>query len=301
MELPQPIFWTHHRNIELIGASLAHIKKGLLCAEAGYGKSRVGDDPAYSYRRSTSHRPFDLWGDWTSLISRWMPTDSIHPYSHWLLDALPRLALLDEFPPGVKILVPPHQLPYQVSSLQMLGLWDRCRLTSETRLRVGNYYFSSPTAMIMVYNPYAVRWLRKTFLPLVNASSPTPKRFFLRRFGPARNITNESKVLDFFRERGWEIIDPGALSFPDQIRLFANAEAICGIHGSAFANVIWCPPGCRILEIFCWGYWCGGVEWISQCLSSVEYRYLVFPSDNRFNAIVDLKKLKEAVQSMGWG
>jgi Glycosyltransferase 61 len=111
----------------------------------------------------------------------------------------------------------------------MLGLLDRCRWTKEKHLRLENYYFSSPTTMIDCYNPYAVNWLRKTFLPPVNVVRPTPKRFFIRRFGNNRNMTNESKVLDLFRELGWEIIDAGEWSFPDQIWLFSNAEAICGI------------------------------------------------------------------------
>jgi len=300
-EQPWPIFWTHHRDIELVGSSLAHIKKGRVCAEAGYGKSRITDDPAYDYRRGDSDRPIDLQGNWTSIVSRWVSTARIQAYSHWLLDALPRLALLGEFPPDVKILLPPHRLPYQVKSLQMLGLLDRCRWTEEKHVRLENYYFSSPTSMILCYSPYSLGWLRKTFLPLVNGTGPTPKRFFIRRFGDRRNMVNEDEVLDLFRERGWEIIDPGAGSFPDQIRLFANAEAICGIHGSGVANIVWCKSGCRILEIHCSEYVTGCHEWIPQCLSSVEYHYLIFPTDNRLNAIVDLRKLKETLQALELG
>lgn len=298
MEQPWPIFWTHHQDIALIGPSLAHIKGDLVCAEATYGKTRLADDPAYYYRRRSSDRPTYLEGNWTSLVSRWIPTNQTWAYGHWLQDALPRLALLEEFPSDVKILVTPHQLPYQVSSLKMLGLLDRCRFTKEEHLRVENYYFSSPTSMIACYNPYAVRWIRKAFLPLVDRTVPTPKRFFIRRFGQLRNMTNESAVLDFFRGLGWEIIDPGVLSFPDQIRLFSNAEAICGIHGSGFANIVWCKPGCKILEIFGSAYMCGVNEWMSGCLSSVEHRHLIFPSDNMLNAIVDLKKLKETLQAL---
>lgn len=297
LQQPWPIFWTQHRNVDLVGPSLAHTRSDLMCAEAVYGKKRAPDDRSYNYRRRKSDGVVELSGNWTSLVSRWKPTDRAYAYGHWLQDALPRLALLDEFPSDVQILVLRHRLPYQIDSLKMLGLFDRCRWTSEPHLRVENYYFSAPTSMIACYNPYAVRWIRQAFLPRVEGGGPTPKRIFLRRFGPARNMVREDDVLDMFREFGWDIIDPGAWSFPEQVRLFSQAEAVSGIHGSGFANVVWRQPGCRILEIFAADYMCGSNEWISHCLPSVEYRSLIFPAGNRLNVVVDLQKLRKTLET----
>lgn len=298
VQQPWPIFWTYHHEIELIGPSLAHVKDDRVCLEAVYGKYSMPDDPAYNFRRSGSDRVVDLEGNWTSGVSRWMSTTKTQAYAHWVLDVLPRLALLNEFPSDVKIILPPHRLSYQEAGMQMLGLLDRCRWTSESRLRVENYYFSAPTAMIDCYNPYAVHWLRKTFSPLVSDVKPTPKRFFIRRLGFLRNMTNEADVLNLFRELGWEIVELNEWTFQDQIRLFANAEFICGIHGAGFTNVVWCQPGCRILEIFCSDYMGAGAEWIAQTLTSVEHHHLIFPTDNRLNAIVDLPQLKAKLQTL---
>jgi hypothetical protein len=49
----------------------------------------VTDDPAYKYRVGNADRPVNLQGNWTSLVSRWMSTDEVQPYAHWVLDALP--------------------------------------------------------------------------------------------------------------------------------------------------------------------------------------------------------------------
>ena len=298
---PWPIFWIRHPQAELISPSLAHISAdGLISQEAVYCRSlkdpRLRDAPAYNYFRGPRARAPFLEGNWTSIISRWMRTDVIQPYGHWLKDSLPRLALLPEFPPDTRILVPAAKQSFQVEALSLLGVLDRCRWTSEEHLVVENYYFSSPPSMIASYSPYVVDWLRRTFLPRVKPpESPLPKRLYLRRRGIVRNVVDEPRILDFFQGLGWTIIDPSTLSFSEQVQLFSQAEAIAGPHGSAFSNLIWSTAKCKVLEIFSDSYLCGNAEWISGCLPQTQHRFLIFPKDHRLNAIVDLEALKKAM------
>jgi capsular polysaccharide biosynthesis protein len=294
---PWPIFWTQHHEVELVGTSLAHINdKDQLCAEAVYGRLHALDGPAYNSFRRSRRSAVRMKGNWTSLVSRWMSTDRTWPYGHWLKDALPRLAVLKELPPDTRIILPPTKLPYMVESLGLMGLLDRCRWTSETHLLVENYYFSSPPSMIACYSPYTVEFLRATFLPLVKPDGkPTPKRFYLKRNGDVRNVANEAEVLEFFRRLGWEIVDAATMSFSDQIRLFAGAEAISGPSGSGVSNLIWCNPGCKVLEIFGDAHMCAVAEWVSHCLPPMQYRYLIFPADHKLSAIVDMDRLKKAM------
>jgi hypothetical protein len=295
-EQPWPIFWTRHRNVRLVGPSLGHVnERKQLCVEAAYGPKRVRSDPAY--RCLALRPPLRLPGPWTSLVSRWMPTDRPQAYAHWLLEALPRLALLKEFPPDTQILVPPHKFRYQVESLDLLGILQRCRWTAETHLQVEDYYFSSPPSMIVCYSPYAVDFLRSTYLPFTCPRSGTPSRFFVRRTSYGRNLVNEQEVLDFFERAGWSIVDPARLGFAEQVGLFAGAEAVCGIHGSGLANVVWCPAGCKVIELFAESYLAGDQEWICQCIQA-EYRFLLFASDHRLNARVDLARLREVLRSL---
>jgi capsular polysaccharide biosynthesis protein len=298
---PWPVFWIRHREVELIGPSLAHLNdKGFISQEATYCRSlnglRIQDAPAYHYFRGPRARAPRLEGNWTSIISRWMRTDMTQPYGHWIKDVLPRLAVLPELPPDTRILIPAAKQPFQAESLEMLGLLDRCRPTSERHLVIENYYFSSPPSMIACYSPYVVDWLRKTFLPRMEPPDPSlPKRIYLRRRGNIRNVVDEPRLLDFFQGLGWAIVDPIDLSFPDQMRLFSQAEAICGPHGSAFSNLIWSTAKCKVLEIFCDAYICANAEWISGCLPQTQHRYLIFPKDHRLNAIVDLDVVKKAL------
>lgn len=45
------------------------------------------------------------------------------------------------------------------------------------------------------------------------------------------------------------LFDSGALSVAEQVSLYARADAVIGVHGAGFANVLWAPEGCDVVEI----------------------------------------------------
>jgi capsular polysaccharide biosynthesis protein len=186
----------------------------------------------------------ELRGDWTSIVSRFVPAgkhiDHSPNYTHWLLEALPRLALLPEFPATTQIIVPPRLHKNQAEALRLMGIFERCRPTTEEHLRVENYYFSPQTTMLQGYSPYGVDFLRRTFLPKRDTSYNGPKKFYIQRLGLTREPLNRVEIERFFAEHGWQPIDIMQLSFAQQIQLFAEAESITGMFGSAFTNSVFC-------------------------------------------------------------
>jgi len=238
-----------------------------------------------------------LSGPWTSIVSKWCPANEPQTFAHFLLDSLPRLALLKHFPPETRIIVPGTKPRFYQDAMAMLGLTERCRWTHETDLLVEDYYFSSPVSMIVCHSPYTVEYLRSTFLPLVKTGG-LPERFFIRRTSYGRNMVNEEETLQFFRDLNFEIVDLATMSFADQIRLFAGAKAIAAIHGSATANAVFCSPQAKLLELFADKHPAGDQEWIAQCVP-FHYDFLVFPSDHKIDAYVDLPQVKSRLQAMG--
>ena len=57
------------------------------------------------------------------------------------------------------------------------------------------------------------------------------------------------KRLKIFKEKGFSILTLSDLSFIDQTKLFYNASEIVGLHGAGFANLVFCKPGTKILEL----------------------------------------------------
>jgi capsular polysaccharide biosynthesis protein len=292
---PWPIFWSHHKEARLAGPSLALLnERKEIALESVYKRPLSPYEQSYRYLKLPKAVRLD--GNWTSVVSVWAPTTGAAPFSHWILDVLPRLALLKEFPPDTRIIVPSVLAGYQKESLALMGLLDRTRCTPETHLIVDSYYFSSPTTMISCYNPYGVKFLRDTFLPKADPNYTGPKRFIIQRKGKSRGIKNEDEVNRFFQERGWAIVDTEKLSFAQEVKLFSEAEAIAGVLGSGFTNAVWCKPGCAIITFIADAWLDGWVEWIAD-VCKLHYQYEVFPSDHAMMAQVDLKRVQALLRN----
>jgi hypothetical protein len=307
-EQPWPIFWSEHAGARLVTESLALLAGGKrICLESVYGHPRLRDDPACRF----FHLPpaQKLAGNWTSIVSRWVPTEgkymgmSMPNYTHWILDALPRLALLSELPADTKIIVPADLHRNQKESLALLGLWDRCRPTTERHLEIERYFFSSPTTMLQGYNPYGIDFLRRGFLSKHDKSFSGPKRFFVRRVGLSREPLNAAELEKFFEDRGWTPIDAVKLSFAQQVQLFHEAESIAGMFGSAFTNCVFCKPGCEVIPIMPTQFGLDGfLEWIGQ-VAGFNFRPIIIENDytHRFSVDLDLieKHLGSNCQACG--
>jgi capsular polysaccharide biosynthesis protein len=295
-EQPWPILWSRHKEARLIGSTLALVdEQKRMAVESAY-RHYYPDNPGYY--QLLLPRSVRLPGCWTSLVSRWNPNTGVAPFSHWIMDALPRLALLKKFPADTGILVPSALAGYQKESLKLLGLLDRVRYSPEQHLIVEDYYFSSPTTMIACYNPYGVNWLRSAFLPLADKTYHGPKRFIIQRKGKTRGIKNEPEVNDFFRGLGWEIIDTEKLTFAQEIQLFAHAEAFAGVLGSGFTNAIWSSPGCQVITFVADSWMDGWVEWICE-VNKLGYHWETFPADHETMVTVSLDAIRKLLREAG--
>ncbi len=275
LEQPWPIFWSEHADARLISESLALLLPDkVLCVESAYNDKRWRSDPASRFLRLPP--PTRLRGNWTSIVSKWVPNRGFPVYGHWLHDALPRLALLPEFPPDTQIIVPPDLKPYHKESLQLLGLWDRCRPSPEAHLEVERYFFSSPVCLIDCYNPYAVHFTRKALLPKADRNYSGPKKFFMQRTSKKRSIQNPEEVAAFFRSKGWEVVRDVDLTFAQTIKLFSEADAICSQQGSNMSNVLFCRPGCVVMHLVPDVNVDGWIDWIAE-VCELNYHFSIVP------------------------
>ena len=60
---------------------------------------------------------------------------------------------------------------------------------------------------------------------------------------------NENEVKKYLSDKGFEMIKLTELYFKDQALTFNNADVIVGLHGAGFANVAFCKPNTKIIEI----------------------------------------------------
>lgn len=282
---PWPIFWTRHDRARLIGeAALLLDDHKRACAEAMYYTHQhgIGD-----YHTLWLPPPIPLAGHWTSPLTRgWSGS-----FYHWFMDCLPRLAVLDRLPPDTKILVPDQLHHFHRDPLRWLGLEERAVPLPGRHLVAEHFYFSTPTVMTGCANPYGVQFLRERFLPQAEPPPEPMQKIYIQRRGKTRGLANETELLAFLEPRGWRVVDLESLTLAQQIGLFAQARAVCGLHGAGFTNLLWCRPGCVAIELLADNFLNGCYEALCSCVN-VEHRYLVQPADEQSQINLDLNQLK---------
>jgi hypothetical protein len=63
------------------------------------------------------------------------------------------------------------------------------------------------------------------------------------------NVTNRHQMLELLNRYNYKIINVSDLSLEEQIKTFANAVNVCGVHGSGFGNSILQRRNTNIIEI----------------------------------------------------
>ena len=189
-------------------------------------------------------------------------------YWHWLFDVLPKFFILKNsisFNSNNFFLFPSLEKKFQNQTLDIIGINQNKRLSSKI------YRHIEADEIITVSHPYnflndpdkdslnipiwIFKFLKTTFLKNslnnFNLKKIFPKKIFIsRKDGTSlRYIINEKEVKVFLTAKGYEEVILSNYDFKDQVFLFNNAEIIVGLHGAGFANIIFCKPKMKIIEL----------------------------------------------------
>lgn len=177
-------------------------------------------------------------------------------YGHVLFETLcSAYALLPQLQSGrLRLLLPPSDKSWAVPMLRAIGV------PSEAMFQIGfpNITFdhlivSSSCSGRQTFAPQPLMRDMIDELKRRHPAGGTGRRLYLTRAGAvtstARRLENEDEVESLLRRYDFETLEPGTLSFAEQIRLFSEAECVVGLHGSALANTAFMPPGAAVVDI----------------------------------------------------
>lgn len=74
--------------------------------------------------------------------------------------------------------------------------------------------------------------------------------YITRRDATKRRVANEEELIGELVQKGFTVVCPGELPWPEQIAAFASADWIIGPHGAAFSNILFSRAGSRLVELF---------------------------------------------------
>jgi hypothetical protein len=61
------------------------------------------------------------------------------------------------------------------------------------------------------------------------------------------SMQDEEMIEDFFKNKGYQIINPELLTFKEQLELFYTADVVAGLSGAAFINTIFCKNNAKVI------------------------------------------------------
>ena len=189
-------------------------------------------------------------------------------YAHWIRDHLARFWSLREARVDLSdavLLIPFEGRQYQQATLALLS---RTFGFPESRVMAVSHGTHVEAAEMIVpslanpdlnmnvhgHAPEQLAFIRNLVLgadPGMPGPSHGPwRRIFISRAKARRGSAMEARIAVDLEGLGFASICLEDYSLVEQARIFHDAEVVAGLHGSGFANVLFCEPGTKVIELF---------------------------------------------------
>lgn len=182
---------------------------------------------------------------------------NLQNYYHWLVEGLLGLEVLHQAlgpHSGRKIVLP--------KSREIAAVFDHRATVAATGfgeyevLEAGENFIKVREAIWMesdhIHNipaPYVKSFQQRVAGLYTSFRSVRKKRLLVARRGPARKIHNLEQIQALLSRYDFETVYLEGMSFRDQILLFLNAEFVISPHGAGLANLLFCEPGTKVIEL----------------------------------------------------
>ncbi|MFC0213916.1 DUF563 domain-containing protein [Paenibacillus chartarius] len=234
-------------------------------------------------------------------------------YWHWLYDVLTRIHLLrvagihvDKYAVNLS-----SSRPFQLATLYMLGIQPEQIILAHPQFHLRAEKLAVASAQEnQNYPQWTIDWLREELLYKqnlhTNIGAGNERIYISRGNQPRRRIENEQEIMDLLSAYGFRICALEDIPVEQQIQLFHSAQVIVAPHGAGLANLTFCRPQTRVLELFGENFK-PNLYWKLSNMGGLDYYHLICrsvgPSDTGYvgdeNIYVDRNHLEQSLQFMG--
>jgi len=179
---------------------------------------------------------------------------STNNYFHFLMDALAQVHWRSRWPHGAnaRMIISGYTteaakaLPFMAQGLAAAGINESALYPYDgTMMFCRHVVFPARDTGA---NPVKVAELRRRF-GLEGRARGRDRLLIVRTNAPRRRLTNNDALAAMLKGHGFRTIDPGGLSFAEQVETFAQAEIVVGPHGAALTNTAFMSPGGAVVEL----------------------------------------------------
>jgi hypothetical protein len=118
--------------------------------------------------------------------------------------------------------------------------------------------------------------LKKLFQERLIPNETSNKRIYISRAG-RRKVNNEPALIAVLQKYDFTIIEDKQRTIAEQAEIYYNASILIGPHGASFANIIWCKPGTRLIELFPVNYMPEYFRYLAHILDLNYSAYCFYP------------------------
>ncbi|GBF81183.1 glycosyltransferase family 61 protein [Aphanothece sacrum] len=241
-----------------------------------------------------------LSGTYISLLSYW--SHSLN-FAHWLMDCLPKLALIESLDSiakkDLKFIIPDGSPHYIVDSLKLLSIQEEQTIQiQEESITVENLILCR--AAEKAGRPQKMHFLairNKLLSSFIDEESVrlASTRIYVSRSQSSRKIVNEEEVLQILIKYNFQVIHCEKMSLAEQIRIFSEAEIVLGPHGAGIYNQFFCNSGTSIIEIYNKEYWHHSSRIISSFMGHKHWHIFGENVSSDWQTWVDPLKLEKVL------
>ncbi len=210
-------------------------------------------------------------------------------YFHFLFDCLPRLGLL---PPDNQIdfYYVRHRKSFQRQYLQLLGVDPAKVIDAEQHPLIKAECLCLPSLPGISGNPSLasfnfLRRLKSESISEPGAEGSEQRIYISRRDAGSRLFPNESEIQTVLSNHNFRIVELGRMSVAEQIALFSQASVVVAPHGAGLSNLVFSPPGTRVLEMLSADYF-NVCYWALCQLCGHQHSRITAPPAKRFNQLL---------------
>lgn len=226
-------------------------------------------------------------------------------YFHWMCDVLPRLmSIRDRLNDCILLLPENYSHPFISDSLKIFGFKGIQKIPNNTYMHASKLIMPTHIAPTGNYNPEVMRLLRDDLCHHFETGNLSlgEKIYVSRKKAQYRSVLNEEEVMYELKAHGFKEVCFEDYSFHDQIQICRNARYLISIHGSNLANMLFLPPGGKVLEFRKQGdaannayYSLAGCLDLNYCYQLCEFEIGHPDRPNGFNLRVNINLLKENI------
>ncbi|MCL6588577.1 MAG: glycosyltransferase family 61 protein [Firmicutes bacterium] len=190
--------------------------------------------------------------NYLTIATPWSPFIIWHNYYHWLLDCVSRLIAVYDRIPNLTLLIWDFYQKWDFLMKSLLPFKDlKLMVIPNGRLAYAErLILPELRPFLYFYDRAMLEKTRDIYLNYFQASGALgPRIYITRENSERRKVVNEPEVKELLRKYDFEILDCDRAPFEKQIAVMSRADTLVSVHGAALTNMLFLPPGSKVLEL----------------------------------------------------